>query len=138
MKNHVPPVPLNISSQLGPWVPLQRYGVDHGRAFEGLALCKLYWKKNHGGTIEGQSYCRNYWRNVHGFDVHDSEMDTVLKKILWKKNLTAPNPKIFYIYGGMILFFKGIFFQHLNQNICPPVFFFQYLHLILWRSLEWT
>jgi hypothetical protein len=32
-----------------------------------------------------------------------------------------PNPKIFYIYGGAILVFKGIFFQHLNQNICPPV-----------------
>jgi hypothetical protein len=31
------------------------------------------------------------------------------------------NPKIFYIYGGAILVFKGIFFQHLNQNICPPV-----------------
>jgi hypothetical protein len=50
-------------------------------------------------------------------------MDTVLKKFLWKKNLTAPNPKIFYIYGGAILVFKGIFFQHLNQNICPSVFF---------------
>jgi hypothetical protein len=48
-------------------------------------------------------------------------MDIVLKKNLWKKNLTAPNPKIFYIYGGAILVFKGIFFQHLNQNICPPV-----------------
>jgi hypothetical protein len=48
-------------------------------------------------------------------------MDTVLKKFLWKKNLTGPNPKIFYIYGGVILVFKGIFFQDLNQNICPPV-----------------
>ncbi len=48
-------------------------------------------------------------------------MDTVLKNFLWKKNLTAPNSKIFYIYGGAILVFKGIFFQHLNQNICPPV-----------------
>jgi hypothetical protein len=53
--------------------------------------------------------------NVHGFDVHDSEMDTVLKKFLWKKNLTVPNPKIFYIYGGVILAIKGIFFQHLNH-----------------------
>jgi hypothetical protein len=32
-----------------------------------------------------------------------------------------PNPKIFYVYGGAILVFKGNFFQHLNQNICPPV-----------------
>jgi hypothetical protein len=52
------------------------------------------------------------------FDVHDSEMDTVLKNFLWKKE---PNPKIFYIYGGAILVFKGIFFQHLNQNNQPPV-----------------
>ncbi len=77
---------------------------------------------DHGGTSEGQSHCMNYWRNVHEFDVHDSEMDTVLKIFLWKKNLTAPNPKIFYVYGGEILVFKGNFFQHLNQNICPPVF----------------
>ncbi len=42
-------------------------------------------------------------RNVHGFDVHDSEMDTVLKKNLWKKNQTAPNSKIFYIYDLYIL-----------------------------------
>jgi hypothetical protein len=75
----------------------------------------------HGGTSEGQSHCMNYWRNVHEFDVHDSEMDTILKIFLWKKNLTAPNPKIFYVYGGAILVFKGNFFQHLNLYICPPV-----------------
>jgi hypothetical protein len=57
------------------------------------------------------------------FDVHDSEMDTLLKSFLWKKNLTAPNHKIFYIYGGAILVFKGIFFQHPYQNICPPPVF---------------
>jgi hypothetical protein len=48
-------------------------------------------------------------------------MDTVLKNFLWKNNLTAPNPKIFYVYGGAILVFKGNFFQHLNLYICPPV-----------------
>ncbi len=77
--------------------------------------------RTHGGTSEGQSHCMNYWRNVHEFDVHDSEMDTVLKIFLWKKNLTAPNPKIFYAYGGPILVFKGNFFQHHNLYICPPV-----------------
>jgi hypothetical protein len=66
---------------------------------------------------------------ANGFDVHDSEMDTVLKFFLWKKNLTARNHKFFYIYGGAILVFKGFFFQHLNQNICPPVNF-------AWIALE--
>jgi hypothetical protein len=46
-------------------------------------------------------------------------MDTVLKKILWKKNLTAPNPKILYIYGGVILVFKGNFF---NKKLIKKMF----------------
>jgi hypothetical protein len=47
-------------------------------------------------------------------------MDTVLKIFLWKKNLTAPNPKIFYVYGGAILVFKGNFFNILTYTFVPP------------------
>jgi hypothetical protein len=48
-----------------------------------------------------------------------------------------PNPKIFYVYGGAILVFKGNFFQHLNQNICPPVFqiYGRYLFLLIFGGV---
>ncbi len=77
--------------------------------------------KTTGGQKRGNPIVGTIDEMFTAFDVNDSEMDTDLKKFLWKKNLTAPNPKIFYIYGGTILVFKGIFFQHLNQNICLPV-----------------